>query len=174
MIRMAPDKPMMSFDGWWTFRPEYGWFQGTPKVTFLDDGHLVQLLNNIHYRDRFLTVWTAHENNLFNGSNIPYHVWTWLREGPFSGRHRQAAFFHDEACVERRRPYQHVHRMYYEACMAAGCDEDTSRMKYFAIMGGGPVWNTAGSYPIKTPIAEVIDGSNPAEYLRGAFELGRL
>jgi hypothetical protein len=27
---------------------------------------------------------------------------------------------------------------------------------------------------MKTPIAEVIDGSNPAEYLRGAFELGRL
>jgi hypothetical protein len=64
--------------------------------------------------------------------------------------------------------------MYYEACMAAGCDEDASRMKYAAIMGGGPVWNTAGEPPFKTPIAEVIDGSNPSKYLRGAFELGRL
>lgn len=171
---MIVEKPHTYHGGWWSFRPEYGCFLGTPNILLLDDGHLVQLLETIYYRDRGLRVWTAHKNNLFNGSNIPPHVWTLLKEGPLNGRHRIASFFHDEYCVTRERPYQQVHGMYYEACMAAGADEDASRMKYAAIMGGGPVWNTAGSPPFRTPVAEVIDGGDPAEYLRGAFELGRL
>jgi len=149
----------------WSYRPEYGWFTGDLRLLLLDDGRNAQVLEIMLFQDNNGVIWPVYPGNIVNGSNIPQTVWSWIGKSPFVGRHRIASAFHDPQCVGRTEPCNTVHRMYYDACMAAGEDEVVADILYHAVLFGGPKW---GRNEITVDIQDIDD------YWRGAVVYGRL
>jgi hypothetical protein len=150
--------------GYWSFRPEYGFFSGDIETVWWDDGVLLQLTKTVFFRDRRGVMWPAYAGNIVNGSNIPWRVWSVMQRSPMSGRHRVASVFHDVACVERKAACVDVHMMFYEACLAAGEDEVSANTMGAAVALGGPKWGED---------EKRIDASDCDDYMRGVFCLGR-
>ena len=150
----------------WTCAAEFGWFTGSVKTLWLDDGRNMQLLEDFLFTDRNGTEWPAYRYNIINGSNIPAEVWTISNMSPFVGPLRIASVPHDPACVARNRDSVRVHQMFHDACRASGASAELASIVGRLVSAHGPRW--------KVGECEIINISDQDAYLRGAFELGRL
>jgi hypothetical protein len=75
-----------------------------------------------------------------NGASIPSAFWTFIG-GPFEGKYRAASVVHDVGCEEMTATWEDVHRMFYEACLCGGVDEQMAKMLYYAVYHFGPRWD---------------------------------
>jgi hypothetical protein len=117
-------------------------FSGLPQIELQDDGRTVRLLEDFSFTDTNGNVWQSKKDELPDGSSIPKLFWTFVGS-PFVGKHRLASIPHDTYCKLREKSgktYQEVHRMYYEACIAAGVKKHKAKLMYKAIKLGGPKW----------------------------------
>lgn len=149
----------------WSYRPSYGWFTGSLKLLMLDDGRNAQVLEIMLFTQCNGRIWPIYPGNIINGSNIPSSVWSWIKKTPYVGRHRLASAFHDAQCVGRTDSPEVVHRMFYDACMAAGEDKEIAQILYQSVSLYGPWW---GKDEIKLDIQDLD------EYHRGIEVYGRL
>jgi hypothetical protein len=58
--------------------------------------------------------------------------------------YRDAALLHDKYCETKSRPWQAVHRMFYNAMRAARVGDTEANTLYYAVMLGGPRWLPPG------------------------------
>ncbi len=123
-----------------------GTFKGSLAVRFQSfptgDGQtveLVQLIDGYGYKDSAGKEWDVPAGEISDGASIPWVLWS-IVGGPFSGPYRNAAVVHDYYCNTRTRPYQEVHKMFYEAALKAGTSKGLAKLMYMAILADGPKW----------------------------------
>jgi hypothetical protein len=117
----------------------WGRFEGHVVARWHDDGREMTLVEPFTYLDPRSVRWDAPAGAVVNGASIPRPFWS-LIGGPFEGKFRNASVVHDVACVERSRPWQSVHRMFYEACRCGGVTAVTAKTMYYAVHHFGPRW----------------------------------
>ena len=121
-----------------------GTFTGAIVVTLLDDGRYVQLMQPVSYIDGAGLAWAVPKDAKLDGASIPRPLWS-LIGGPFEGKYRNASVFHDWYCDTRERPWQSVHRMFYEAMLTSGVNTTLAKIMYAGVYWGGPRWAPATS-----------------------------
>lgn len=104
------------------------------------DGRSMTLVEPFAYLDPRQARWPAPAGAVVNGASIPRAFWS-LIGGPFSGEFRDASVVHDVACETRDRPWQAVHRMFFEACRCGGVAAIKAKTMYYAVFHFGPRWH---------------------------------
>lgn len=117
----------------------HGNFQGKFVVEWLEDGRNMRLLNDVSYTDPRGRTWIAPKGTVTDGATIPESLWT-IIGSPFGGKYRNAAVIHDHYCVSQDRAWRDTHKAFYEASLAAGVEETTADIMYFAVYRFGPRW----------------------------------
>jgi Protein of unknown function (DUF1353) len=117
-------------------------FVGTLQGILNDDGRTFQLSAPYVFRDSKCRNWQVPEGATVDGASIPRPLWS-LIGGPFEGKYRNASVIHDWFCDRRTRPWQHVHRMFYDGMLAMGVPSAQANLMYMAVYYGGPRWSGA-------------------------------
>lgn len=121
-----------------------GKFKGRVVTHWLkdtNDDRLMRLEEDFTYIDDNDIQWTASKGNITDGASIPRAFWS-IMGGPLAGKYRRAAVIHDVYCKNQDRPYQMVHRMFYEAMLADGVGKITAKTMYLAVKTFGPRWSS--------------------------------
>lgn len=131
-------------------------------------GRSATLLHDFSFTDGRGKVWACPKGSVTDGASIPRELWT-LVGGPYEGQYRFAAFVHDAYCHSRTEPWREVHRMFYEACLAAGCGEQQAKVLYAGVFHFGPRWGlpTTGPIPME---ARAIRLQKPMEEIKAEVE----
>lgn len=116
-----------------------GHFTGRVVSEWLDDGRNMRLVEPFSYVDPRGLTWRASAGSVVNGASIPKFFWRVIG-GPLEGRYRRASVIHDVYCEHRSRPFRSVHRMFYDACRADGCEWWRATLMYWAVRLFGPRW----------------------------------
>lgn len=144
-----------------------GRYEGRAALELLDDGRIARLLEAYAYIDCFDQRWDVPALAQVDGASIPRALWT-LIGGPFEGRYRNASIIHDWFCDRRTRPWQRVHRMFYEAMLTSGVSATKARILYTGVFLGGPRWSQ--TVIDNNQLADGISGANKAELSRAMAE----
>jgi len=121
----------------------FGHFVGSVKTEWIDPDRRMRLLDDFSYVDPSGVEWKAPKDAVIDGASIPRALWT-IVGSPFTGEYRNASVVHDVACVRRDRPWQDVHRMFYDACRCGGVGEQKAKLMYGAVFHFGPRWTSDG------------------------------
>lgn len=117
-----------------------GRYIGEVVARWLDDGRVMELQNDFRYVDPSGREWLARKGAKIDGASIPPAAWP-IIGGPFEGKYRNASVIHDVACERRDRPWQEVHRMFYDAMLTSGVGALKAKTMYAAVLLGGPKWS---------------------------------
>lgn len=149
----------------------FGRFVGTVKTEWIDPDRKMRLLDDFVYVDSVGVDWRAPKSSVIDGASIPRLLWT-LVGSPFTGKYRNASVVHDVACDARLRPWEAVHRMFYEACRCGGVDEQMAKVLYAGVYHFGPRWAPSGAAlteprPLATAeqfeqLKSYVESSNPS------------
>ncbi len=124
----------------------------TPEnVTLKEIGDFKELVDEkLVFVDSSGVEWTAPKGTLTDGASVP-RLALWLSDGRFESEFLKAAIIHDAYCQSeneqitpnqfKKRPWQDVHRMFYEACLAGGTSPLKARIMFAAVWLGGPRWD---------------------------------
>ena len=112
--------------------------------------------------------WEAPTDTLTDGASIPQLFLTFTG-GQLSKDFRAAAVVHDAYCGVANKgtkpyhiePWQRVHRMFYEGCLASGASKLKALTMYAAVRLGGPRWEMG------TDIDLSLSSKVPSERLKG-------
>ncbi|MCP3916817.1 MAG: DUF1353 domain-containing protein [bacterium] len=99
----------------------------------------MQLVEDFTYVQATGLRWHAPSGSIVDGASIPRLLWSWPG-APFTGKYRRASVVHDVACQTKVRPWQSVHRMFYEACRCGGVGLFKASAMYAALYCFGPKW----------------------------------
>ncbi|WGW03830.1 DUF1353 domain-containing protein [Tropicibacter oceani] len=102
----------------------------------------------IDFVDGFGRTWTAPVQTLTDGASIPA-VFEPLMGDRQSREYLEAAALHDAYCgvgnealeTYQTKPWEDVHRMFYEALLVAGTPPAKAKIIFAAVYLGGPRWN---------------------------------
>jgi hypothetical protein len=144
--------------------PKFGRFDPTrPQLILLEDGRTAELIADFTYIDGKKQSWRVPKGWRVDGASIPQALWT-VVGGPFEGKYRYASIVHDYYCDQPQGvAWEDVHKMYYEACVAGGYDDQMAGWMFALVYRGGPKWplgvisrreNGASPLPLE-PIAAV-------------------
>lgn len=123
-------------------------FTNTVKAEWLE-GSLsegdrnMMLLEPISFFDPQGIEWYGHAGAIVNGASIPRLLWS-TTGSPYIGPYRKAAVLHDIHCRLKKRPWEDVHRMFYEAMLCSGTPKPQALKLYLAVMMFGPRWDEEG------------------------------
>lgn len=117
-----------------------GRYIGDVITKWLDDGRLMELQSDFRYIDPFGKEWLAPRGAKVDGASIPPAAWP-IIGGPFEGKYRNASVIHDVACQRKDRPWQEVHRVFYDAMLTSGVPSLKAKTMYAAVLLGGPKWS---------------------------------
>ena len=118
-----------------------GYFSGNVKVEwYCEDPRIMVLLETIRYEDDNGKVWTAPEGAFIDGASIPRLFWGRILDTPFIGLYRRPSVFHDIYCVNKKEPWQAVHKMFHNAMLDNGVSKTRASLMYQAVYLFGPRW----------------------------------
>ena len=120
-------------------RPPFGEFVGNVDTRWITVDRDMLLLADFSYIDPSEIQWTAKKDSRIDGASIPRALWT-VVGSPFTGAYRSASVVHDVACVLKDRPWEAVHRMFYNAMRCGGVGEKRALFMYAAVYRFGPRW----------------------------------
>lgn len=146
---------------------DFGTIQGLPlKVAMLPDGRRMKLIQEVTYTDPSGRMWTVPAGYIYDGATIPRSLWS-VAGGPFEGKYRDAALFHDIECEKGHWgiclvPSAEVHRMFYNAMRCSGVSADQANLMWTAVDKYGPKWEAAQDAPRDT---EGFNRTNRADSL---------
>lgn len=164
----------------------FGSYEGRLLLEPLPDGRLMQLVEPFGFTDSKRQHWPVPKDAQVDGASIPRALWS-LIGGPFEGLYRNASVIHDYHCDVRIRPWQTVHRVFYDGMRASGVGESRAKLMYGAVYYAGPRWSEAARHNAELPrigldgrafsappsrfeddvLASVeFDGHTAAEYIR--------
>jgi len=142
-------------------------FPNPLSVELLEDGRTVRLLNDYVFNDPEGRVWTTPKGYISDGASIPPALWS-LTGGPFTGKFRNAAVIHDQYCDNRTRPWEQVHRVFYDAMIAGGVTENKAAVMYLGVYRFGPRWDISQTMPCPPMHQCVKDIEVPIAYFQPA------
>ncbi|MEQ1949487.1 MAG: DUF1353 domain-containing protein [Bryobacteraceae bacterium] len=125
--------------------PPFGHYDGKVTATWVEGRNMV-LTEDFTYVDGSGTRWDAPRGSTIDGASIPRAFWTVIG-GPFEGSYRYASVIHDVYCVRGEqhlpgaRPWQKVHRMFYDAMRCSGVPDSKALVMYGAVYKFGPTWD---------------------------------
>ncbi len=121
---------------------------GTPVYLDNRQGAFLPTLEQVSFVDARGQRWTAPPNTLTDGASIPPVF------APLIGDRQRREFvlagaLHDAYCgignealsTYHTRPWEDVHRMFYEALLTAGTAPRRAKVMFAAVYLGGPRWN---------------------------------
>ena len=115
-------------------------FEGTLVMEPNPDGRTMSLAQPYAFVDTHCTRWDVPKYAVVDGASIPQILWSGIG-GPFEGKYRNASVIHDWYCAVRRRSWQSVHLMFYDAMIASGVSKGLADLMYFGVYRGGPRWD---------------------------------
>lgn len=121
---------------------EYGSYEGNLITEVLPDGRNLRVIKPLTYIDPKHEKWLVPAGEVTDGASVPRFFWVIFP--PFTGKYRIAAVIHDRYCRTRSRPWRNVHRMFYNAMLAAGVDFVSAKTMYGAVYSFGPRWSMGG------------------------------
>lgn len=121
-----------------TFSQTPGQFSGNVVLEFIADGH-ARLRGDLRYRDPGGRLWAAPAGIIVDGASIPRILWTAIGS-PFTGNYLRASVIHDFYCDTKTRPWQEVHRVFFDAMISGGVPRLQANIMYFAVRAFGPRW----------------------------------
>lgn len=116
-------------------------FEGDFLVTLLNDGRDIRLESDLVFYDPNGVRWAAPKGAVVDGASIPKPFWG-IVGGPLEGKYRNASIIHDWYCDKRTRTWQATHRVFYDGMIASGVGEVQAKLFYYAVLWGGPRWET--------------------------------
>lgn len=117
----------------------YG-FNQSAKVEWPEhEARWVVLLNDLVFIDSKEIIWKAKAGSIVDGASIPRIIWP-IIGSPFVGKYRRASIIHDVFCDIKKRPWQDVHRVFYEMMLVDGVNKKKAWLMYQAVYFGGPRW----------------------------------
>lgn len=133
--------------------PDKGTFS-QERISIIDLGDLKELSGKkLTYVDLSGTKWDAPPRTLTDGATVPRLALP-ITNGRFDSAFLRAAIVHDAYCQEenkdrtpeqyRKRRWQDVHKMFYEASIAGGTPELTAKIMFAGVWLGGPKWDDPG------------------------------
>jgi hypothetical protein len=130
---------------------DHGTIRGELLLEWLGDGWRMRVKNDLTYTDPRGRVWTVPAGYITDGASIPRSLWG-LVGGPFEGKYRTAALFHDVECEKGHWGIclvdsTEVHRMFYDAMRCAGVSRDRARLMWKAVHEYGPQWQAVADAP---------------------------
>ena len=126
-------------------------FSGPVQTEWLPDGRKMKLLKRLTYAAKNGVKWVAPKGAIIDGASIPQLLWS-LSGSPYCGKYRRASVLHDVYCQTRKCSTDHTHRMFYEAMLDDGVDQETAEQMYFAVKNFGPNWDAEGKDIRRLPI----------------------
>ena len=126
-----------------------GYFEGEVIASWDNDGRKMTLREDFSYVDPNNRRWSAPAGSVVDGASIPPAFWTFVG-GPFEGHYRKASVVHDVGCHEMKATWEDVHRMFYDACVCGGVDEQTAKVLYYAVYHFGPRWEPVVETVVET------------------------
>jgi hypothetical protein len=117
----------------------WGSFSGPIETRWENDGRTMVLLNELRYTDPYGEVWVAPAGSRVDGASIPRVFWT-IMGGPFEGKYRNASVLHDVAYEQKKKPWQEVDRMFYNAMRASGVGPVKAKTMYYSLVRHGRHW----------------------------------
>ncbi len=130
-----------------------GVFEGKIVVEWLDEegaDRKMKLLHDFAFIDFDSVKWAVPNGWIVDGASIP-KVFLSIIGTPFVGNYRKASIVHDYYCDVKTATWQAVHRMFYDACIAAGVGEIKAKLMYAGLYVGAPRWETA-KYRIRSAV----------------------
>lgn len=121
---------------------DLGNFEGKLIVEALQDGRDMIVQQQLIFIDTSGEKWVVPAGSETDGASVPRAAWFLFP--PFSGKYRIAAVVHDRYCQTRDKPWRKVHRMFYDAMLAAGVDRKSAATMYAAVYTFGPRWSIFG------------------------------
>lgn len=83
---------------------------------------------------------------------------------PFVGNYRRATVVHDHYCTTKSKPWQAVHRMFFDALIASDVRRLRAKVLYAGVLAGGPRWSkVAGAEPGQPRFRTVIPEFSEAD-----------
>ena len=126
-----------------------GYFDGEVVASWDNDGRKMTLREDFSYIDPNNRRWVAPAGSVVDGASIPPAFWTFVG-GPFEGQYRKASVVHDVGCHTMTATWEDVHRMFYDACVCGGVDEQTAKVLYYAVYHFGPRWEPVVETVVET------------------------
>lgn len=144
---------------------KFGTFSGSPIAEWLTDpeGRLMRLLAEFTFIDPAGRIWIAPEGSVVDGASIPSPLWSMLGS-PYTGKYRFASIVHDVACENPAIDRLEADKMFYQACLAGGCDADEARLLYVGVRIGASaskirVWEGVSFSAARLQSGTLSDGS---------------
>ena len=129
-------------------------FSGDPIMQWVsengEEDRKMRILEEFSFTDADKVVWLVPKNWEVDGASIPKFFWNKLGS-PFVGNFRRASVVHDYYCDVETRPWQEVHRMFYDASLVGGVSKIKAKLMYAAVYYGGPRWAEPGVLGAATP-----------------------
>lgn len=121
------------------------------RITLKEHGDLKELVDeSLTFHDPRGINWIAPQGTLTDGASVPRLALP-ITDGRWDERFLKAAVVHDAYCQKenetrspdqyRTRPWQEVHRMFYEACIAGDTPPLKAKIMSAAVWWAGPRWN---------------------------------
>lgn len=126
-------------------------FEGDFLVTLLDDGRDIRLESDLVFYDPQEVRWAVPKGAVVDGASIPKAFWS-LVGGPLEGKYRNASIIHDWFCDKRTRTWQATHRVFFDGMIASDVGAVQAKLFYYAVLWGGPRWETRVSINTNLPV----------------------
>lgn len=125
------------------------------NISLREQGNLKELLDEkLTFVDSNGVEWVAPQGTLTDGASVPRLALP-ITDGRWDEKFLKAAVVHDAYCQEenktrtpdqyRTKPWQSVHRMFYEACIAGGTDPLLAKIMFAGVWLAGPKWGDYGT-----------------------------
>jgi hypothetical protein len=114
---------------------------GDLRAKFNANGRTITLLAPYAFVDSDRVRWDVPSGAIVDGASIPKAFYSFIG-GPLDGLYRDASVIHDWYCDRRSRPWQSVHRVFYEAMQSSGVEPWRAKVMYAAVQKFGPRWSS--------------------------------
>jgi hypothetical protein len=126
-----------------------GSFIGDAVLKLLPNGKDMEVIELFGFVDSSGARWEVPKGTVVDGASIPRALWS-IVGSPFTGKYRKASVIHDYFCETMSRPWQDVHKVFFDAQLAEGNSEYHAKVLYGAVYAWGPRWDIVDGRPKRT------------------------
>lgn len=149
-----------------------GRFEGRVVAEWLvhdGDDRKMRLVEPFVFREASGREWEVPPGAVVDGASIPRLLWRIIGP-PFVGDYRRASVVHDHFCRTMSRPWEEVHRMFFDAALAGGVPTLRAKAYYVTLRAAGKRWTVPIGLEPGDPSYVVATPEVPEDALRALQE----